>query len=89
RNPNIWDALSSFDFSSVSIDGLLQRECAAQALGAGFTTSLIAGLARYAVTRSLRTTVNWTMAGFLLPSVFSWEFCRFQRREAQKQMEQL
>ncbi|KAI9209553.1 uncharacterized protein BJ171DRAFT_1636 [Polychytrium aggregatum] len=89
KPPTTIDVLKNLKVEEFKPDNLSRLPCLKKSMLYGLAAGSSMGLVRFAVKRSPRSAGDWAMATFAVVAVSSWEFCRFQRRLVQKQMDAL
>lgn len=91
KPPSLWST-----FTSLRLDDLVQSHrlpCLKNALLTGWIAGIGIGFVRYVATpklsRSLSKSVNWGLGSFGLTAALSWEYCRYQRRLMQIQLDNM
>ncbi|KAJ3093098.1 hypothetical protein HK102_009530 [Quaeritorhiza haematococci] len=86
KQPGVVDVIKNIKMEEFKVGNVMQLPCSKKALIYGSGAGLSIGVARYALTRSLKSSGNWAFIAFAAISVSSWEYCRFQRRIVQQQL---
>ncbi|KAI9011134.1 hypothetical protein BC832DRAFT_529413, partial [Gaertneriomyces semiglobifer] len=71
----------------LKLENVAKTPCARQALLYGIGAGVALAATRFLATRRLLSSGNWGFASFGAVSMLSWEFCRYQRRVVQEQLD--
>lgn len=82
RLSQVLSSLSLQDFQHIS-----EIPCFRNAILTGLGMGTVAGGVIFVSKRSASRTVNWTLTGFLIGSIMSWEQCRFRMKRGKRNMQ--
>ncbi|RKO92476.1 hypothetical protein BDK51DRAFT_12167, partial [Blyttiomyces helicus] len=71
------------------LDNVARLPCTLQSTLQGVAGGTIVGAVRYFATGRYVSAGNWGFSSFAGIAMISWEFCRYQRRIVQQQMDQI
>ncbi|KND02143.1 uncharacterized protein SPPG_02636 [Spizellomyces punctatus DAOM BR117] len=87
RKPDLWTVAKGIKAAEFKLENVAKVPCSRKALLYGIGGGTIIATTRFFVTRRLLSAGNWGFASFGAISMLSWEFCRYQRRVVQEQLE--
>jgi hypothetical protein len=85
-DPSYSKAFSMVEWSKLSLTKVIELPCAASAFSVGLLAATAIGVLRFYRSKCMSSAVNYSVVSFASTATISWELCRFQRREAYKQM---
>ncbi|KAI9102445.1 hypothetical protein DFS34DRAFT_609177 [Phlyctochytrium arcticum] len=88
QQTGFWDVVKDIKPAELKWDNIIKVPCSSKALLTGIATGTLIGLTRYTVKRGgLRSAGNWGVLSFAGTSMITWEFCRYQRKVVQQQLD--
>lgn len=81
------DIANTLTWTDFSPENVLKMPCARKSLFYGLMGGLSLGIVRFYVTKQAVTALNWGVGSFGGISLLNWEWCRYQRRIIQLQLD--
>ncbi|TPX58895.1 hypothetical protein PhCBS80983_g02846 [Powellomyces hirtus] len=87
KKPTFLEIAQGITPDEFKLDNVAKAPCSRKALLYGIGGGSAVAITRLVVTRRPLSSGNWGIATFGAISMLSWEFCRYQRRVVQEQLE--